>query len=210
MIELNERAVAAMRRPPPGDRIRIGLTADALERGLPSMLEDIRSRHPGTQLALHTDLSARLCDDVGHGRLDLAVFKRTPSNEAGAVIGTEPMAWFGSAGMGPLRGDAPVPLVLFAEGCAYRDAALRSLDRVGHGWRIACEVRSLSALLVAVNAGLGCTALPVRLGTGKAMGCEQRLPELAAIELALGIAEGCEQSAAHAIGALLARRCAEA
>jgi DNA-binding transcriptional LysR family regulator len=208
MIDLNERAVAAMRRPPAGDRIRIGLTADALERGLPSMLDDIRSRYPGTQLSLHTDLSARLAADVGHGRLDLAVFKRTPSNEAGAAIGVEPMAWFGGACQA--RGDAPVPLVVFAEGCAYRDTALRSLDQAGQGWRIACEVRSLSALLAAVNAGLGCTALPVKVGAGKTRSCERRLPELAAVELALGIAEGCELPAAHTIGALLARHWAAA
>jgi DNA-binding transcriptional LysR family regulator len=209
MVDLNARAVAAMRRSAAVERIRIGFTADALERGLPSLLQDIQSRYPKTQLSLRTDLSARLADDVDHSRLDLAVFKRRPSNETGAVIGTEPMAWYGGAVKEPVRCDASLPLVLFAEGCAYRDTALRSLDQAGQDWRIACEVRSLSALLAAVHAGLGCTALPVRLGAGKMMVCSRPLPELTAVELVLGIAESCEQPAAHAIGALIARHCAQ-
>src|SRR5689334_20199855 len=87
MVDLNARAVAAMRRPAAIERVRIGLPADALERGLPAMLDDIRSRYPDVQLAWHTDLSAQLAADLGQGRLDLAVFKRMASDAAGAGIG---------------------------------------------------------------------------------------------------------------------------
>jgi len=210
MVDLNARAVAAMRRPLATERIRIGLPADALERGLSSMLHDIRAHYPDMQLDWHTDLSAQLVADLDRGELDLAVFKRMPSNGTGAGIGAEPMAWFGCTTVSAAGGDAPVPLVLFAPGCAYRDAALRSLDQAGRDWRIACEVRSLAALLAGVSAGLGCTALPVRIGTDRTVNRARNLPELAPVELALGIAEGCEQAAARAIGALIARHYAQA
>jgi len=209
MVDLNARAVAAMRRPLATERIRIGLPADALERGLSSMLRDIRSHYPDMQLAWYTDLSAQLVADLEQGELDLAVFKRMPSNGAGAGIGAEPMAWFGHSKASAADGDAPVPLVLFAPGCAYRDAALRSLDQAGRDWRIACEVRSLATLLAAVSAGLGCTALPVRIGAGRTMSRARHLPELAPVELALGIAEGCGLAAVRAIGALIARHYAQ-
>jgi DNA-binding transcriptional LysR family regulator len=210
MVDLNARAVAAMRRPLATERVRIGLPADALERGLSSMLDDIRSHYPDIQLAWHTDLSAQLVADLDQGRLDLAVFKRTPSNVAGKGVGAEPMAWYGRMMADAARRDAPVPLVLFARGCAYRETALRSLDQAGRDWRIVCEVRSLAALLAAVNAGLGCTALPVWIGAARTMSRARHLPELAPVELVLGIAEGCELPAAQAIGAMIARHCAQA
>src|SRR5450631_3362486 len=104
MVALNEDAVAALRRPAAGERIRVGLPADMLERGLALTLEEIRLRHPATQIALRTDLSARLADAVDRGQLDLAVFKRMRSNDAGGAIGSEPMAWFGSAAAAPRGG----------------------------------------------------------------------------------------------------------
>jgi DNA-binding transcriptional LysR family regulator len=97
----------------------------------------------------------RLAEDVCRGRLDLAFFKRTPSNESGAAIVFEPLAWFGEAAAFAQH-DGAVPLVAFAEGCAYRDEALRSLRLARRDWIITCETRSLSALVGAVRAGLGC------------------------------------------------------
>ncbi len=123
IVALNERAVAAMRRPNSDEQIRLGMPADFLERDFASAFGEIRSRFPEARLSVRTDLSARLADDVGLGRLDLAFYKRAPSNAAEAAIAFEPMAWFGKAA----RSDDAVPLVAFADGCAYRDEALRSL-----------------------------------------------------------------------------------
>jgi len=213
IVELNEQAVAVMRRPAAGERIRLGIPADFLERDFSATLGEIRARYPQAQLSLRTDVSARLAADVGHGRLDLAFFKRAPSNEAGAAIGFEPiifeqLAWFGDAAAA-LR-DGPIPLVAFAEGCAYRDEALRSLRCAELNWTIACEAQSLAALIGAVNAGLGYAALPLRLGARRQLSRAERhanhLPELNAVELALGFAEGRELPFARAIGSIIAER----
>jgi DNA-binding transcriptional LysR family regulator len=207
IIALNERAVAAMRTPHSGGRIRLGVPADFLERDFASTIGEIRARFPDARLSLRTGLSARLAEDVGHGRLDLAFYKRAPSNAAGAAIAFEPMAWFGKAAMS----DATVPLVAFADGCAYRDEALRSLHLGGREWTIACEAGSLSALVGAVKAGLGYAALPVRLGMRKSLRRASDLadlPQLNAVELALDIAEDCNLPVARAIGGIIAQRCA--
>jgi DNA-binding transcriptional LysR family regulator len=210
IVELNEQAVAVMRTPAAGERIRLGVPADFLERDFSATLGEIRARYPQAQLSLRTDVSARLAEDVGHGRLDLAFFKRAPSNEAGAAIALEPMAWFGDAAAAQ-PGD-PIPLVAFAEGCAYRDEALRSLRRAELGWTIACEAQSLSALIGAVKCGLGYAALPLRLGVRKRLSRAERrtnrLPELNRIELAVGFADGHELPFARAIGNIIAERCA--
>ncbi|MCP3473975.1 LysR family transcriptional regulator [Bradyrhizobium sp. CCGUVB1N3] len=211
IVALNERAVAAVRRPAAGERIRLGMPADFLERDFSSILSEIRARCPGARLSLHTDLSARLAEDVGRGRLDLAFFKRAPSNEAGAAIAFESMIWFGDATSARGgHGDA-LPLVAFAEGCAYREEALRSLRLTGRDWIIACEARSLSALVAAVRAGLGYAALPARLGARKSLKrthAHAELPDLNPVELALGIAEGRNMAFARTIGGIIAERCA--
>jgi DNA-binding transcriptional LysR family regulator len=185
------------------------MPADFLERDFASAVGDIRSRFPKVQLSVRTDVSARLAEDVDHGRLDLAFYKRAPSNEADAAIAFEPMAWFGKAVASSRSGDT-VPLVAFADGCAYRGEALRSLRLMRREWSIACEARSLSALVGAIEAGLGFAALPIRLGERKLL---QRaadladLPQLNAVELTLGIAQGCKLPFARAIGDIIAERC---
>ncbi|MDH6260339.1 DNA-binding transcriptional LysR family regulator [Bradyrhizobium sp. BR13661] len=210
MIALNERAVAAMRRSRSDQRIKLGMPADFLERGFASTVGDIRSRFPMVRLSVRSDVSARLAEDIDHGRLDLAFYKRAPSNEADAAIAFEPMAWFGRAAASTRPGDA-LPLVAFADGCAYRGEALRSLRLVGREWTIACEARSLSALVGAVKAGLGYAALPIRLGERKSLRHAADLvdlPQLNAVELTLGVAQGCNLPVARAIGNIIAKRCA--
>ncbi|WP_369719596.1 LysR family transcriptional regulator [Bradyrhizobium sp. LLZ17] len=207
IVALNERAVYAMRRPNPDEQIRLGMPADFLERDFASAFGEIRSRFPEARLSVRTGLSARLADDVGLGRLDLAFYKRAPSNAAEAAIAFEPMAWFGKAA----RSDDAVPLVAFADGCAYRDEALRSLRLGRREWSIACEARSLSALAGAVEAGLGYTALPLKLGMRKSLRHADDLadlPQLNAVELALGITPGRDLPFARAIGSIIAERCA--
>jgi len=211
IVELNERAVAAVRQPASGERIRLGMPADFLERDFSSTLDEIRARYPQARLSLRTDLSARLAEDIDHGRLDVALFKRAASNEAGAAIAFEPMAWFGDAATSRVRRGEPVPLVAFAEGCAYRDEALRSLRLARRDWTVACEARSLSALVGAVESGLGYAALPVRLGERRSLkradGLMEQLPTLNPVELALGIADHREMPFARAIGTIIAQRC---
>ena len=209
IVELNERAVAAMRQPAIGERIRLGVPADFLERDFSSALGDIRSRYPDAKLSLRTDVSMRLAEDVSQGRLDLAFFKRAPSNESGAAIAFEPLAWFGEAAVA--KHDGTVPMVAFAEGCAYRDEALRSLRLARRDWTIACEARSLSALVGAVQAGLGYAVLPVKLGEYKSLrrahDLTEQLPALSPVELAIGIAETCDAPFTRAIGSIIAERC---
>ena len=88
---------------------------------------------------------------------------------------------------------------------------MRSLRLIGRDWSIACEARSLSALIEAVKAGLGYAALPIRLGMRKSLRHASDLvdlPRLNAVELALGVAEGCNVPFARAIGGIIAERCA--
>jgi DNA-binding transcriptional LysR family regulator len=213
MIELNERAVASVRQPRSGARIRIGMPADFLERDFPLILRKIRAWHPAEKLEVRCDLSARLVEEVDGGRLDLAFFKRLPSGEAG-TIGSEAMRWFRSADKRFVTGDmsSPFPLVAFAEGCAYREEAVRCLGQARREWYLGCQARSFPALAAAVEAGLGYAALPARLGERRALTAFQPrgLPELAPVELAVSIASGRDAPLIRSIAGMVAQHCAVA
>jgi DNA-binding transcriptional LysR family regulator len=214
MIELNERAVASVRHPASGARIRIGMPADFLERDFPFMMRKIRAWHPAANLEVRCDLSARLIEQVDDGRLDLAFFKRSPSRESSSSIGSEKIRWFRSADKRFTQDDmsSPFPLVAFAEGCAYRAEAVRSLGQARREWYLACEARSFPALAAAVEAGLGYAALPVRLGERRALDIFQPrgLPELEPIELAVSIASGRDAPLIRSIAGMVAQHCAVA
>jgi DNA-binding transcriptional LysR family regulator len=214
IIELNERAVASVRQPAAGARIRIGMPADFLERDFPLILRKISSWHPAANLAVRCDLSARLIEDVDDGRLDLAFFKRLPSSDAGSSIGSETLRWFRGANTRFVPGDtsSPFPLVAFAEGCAYRQEAVRGLGQARREWYLACEARSFPALAAAVEAGLGYAALPARLGERRALAVVQPkgLPALEPVELAVSIASGCDAPLIRSIAGIIAQHCAVA
>jgi DNA-binding transcriptional LysR family regulator len=214
IIELNDRAVASADRPTSSARVRIGMPADFLERNFPLMLQEIRCRHPAANFEVRSNLSARLIEEVDEGRLDLALFKRSPSSDVGSAIGSEPMRWFrGATASFVARASSPFPLVAFAEGCAYRQESVRSLGQTRRGWYLACEVRSFPALAAAVAAGLGYAALPARLGErNKALvGVHsQGLPKLQPVELAVGIAKGRDAPLIRSVADIIAQHYAVA
>jgi DNA-binding transcriptional LysR family regulator len=212
IIELNERAVASVRRPTSGGRIRIGMPADFLERNFALTLRKIHCWHPTANFEVRSDLSARLIEDVDDGRLDLAFFKRSPSSEVGSTVGSETLRWFrgATARFVPPGTASPFPLVAFAEGCAYRQEAVRGLGLAKREWYLACEARSFPALAAAVEAGLGYAALPAELGERNALRAvhPKGLPKLRSVELAVSIASGRDAPLIRSIAGIIAQHCA--
>ena len=213
MVELNERAIAAVRRPS-AESIRIGMTADFLERDFAGAFESLRVRHPAAQFEVRSDLSARLVQDLNGGRLDLAFFKRASSIDTGSAIASETLRWFrgGRTGLAQRSASASVPLVAFAEGCAYREEAVRALEQAGRDWQLACEARTFDALVAAVTAGMGYAALPAPLGERRALAVvpPRELPALNSVTLAMGIAAGRDSAVVRAVASLVTRHCVAA
>lgn len=211
MIALNERAVAAARRPEPGRQVRIGMPADVMERNLAQLLGRVRQWHPVARIEVRSDVSAHLAADVRQGRLDLALFRRATGSAASSVA-REELRWFRGAGA-PLRavhGASPLPVVAFSEGCAYRAEAERSLGLGGREWFLACEARTFEALVAAVEAGIGYAVLPASLGQRKGFAMVPDLPALDAVELAIDVAERGDMPMLRSIAAIVAEHCAVA
>ena len=78
----------------------------------------------------------------------------------------EAMAWFESADASAGWPD-PLPLVAFPPGGLYREAMFERIEREGRRWYVAFSASSLHNVLVAVEAGLGLSLLPVGATAGR-------------------------------------------
>lgn len=144
-------------------RIAVGILEDFSARRLPHLLALFQQTYPDVRVEVISDLSMRLDDLVSQKRLDLAILKRihAPSKQSRneVMLSVESLHWV--MGKGTVFGsDASVPLVLFPEGCIYRQHILRALSEMDRIWHVAYTSYSYANVQSAISAGLGISALP--------------------------------------------------
>jgi len=140
-------------------RVRIGVNDDFAPERLIALVARIRDRHPGVEISVVADLSARLEGRLAAGEIDLALVRRDEEPVANDALAAEALSWAVAPGARP-GGGGSVPLVLFHEGCAYRRRAIGRLEAAGLDWRIAYAGASYAAMRAAAAAGFGVTVLP--------------------------------------------------
>lgn len=140
---------------------------------LPALLPEVRRMHPGLQLYLQEDQTARLVEGLQHGRFD-AAFLALPVSGAGlssAAIAEEPFRLLVPAGhrlAGLTERDRTVrqhdldgeEVLLLEDGHCLRDQALAVCSRAGARETRAIRATSVSTLVQMVAGGLGVTLLP--------------------------------------------------
>jgi DNA-binding transcriptional LysR family regulator len=188
VLALVDELTEHTRAPVAAGRYRLGLLEDIAVGGLPEVLADFAAVHPGAVLDVIVSGSADLRAQLDSGSLDLAIGDPDVISAAASVPcrrGLFRLEWVAHP-----RFDHtidPLPVVLFAPPCAWRDALLDALAGSGRRWRSAFESSSLSAVHAAVRAGLGLTALlagTVQPGM-TVVGEPGGLPDAPSIELAL-------------------------
>jgi DNA-binding transcriptional LysR family regulator len=94
------------------------------------------------------------------GELDLALFKRDTGESGGIAAWLEQLRWVTSRHH-PIdfRRD-PLPLVMFEQGCLYRNRMIHAIEAVGRTWHIAYTSPNLAGIQSAVSVGLGVSILP--------------------------------------------------
>ena len=140
--------------------VRLGLPEDFAASRLAQVLARFARSHQGARLDVRCDLSVRLRDDLDRGELDLILFKRDAGERGGIACWPERLSWIASRRSEPdLRRD-PVPLVVFPQGCLYRNRAVHALEAAGRAWYIAYSSPNFYGIQAAVSAGLGVSILP--------------------------------------------------
>lgn len=203
MLLLNEEALADLGQAAIEGAVRLGV-ADTAAGFLPGILSRFAQAHPRVQLEVRCDRSWHLLDAVAEGGLDLALVTQTDGRERGRVVRREPLVWAASSAHRAFE-ERPLPLALFAPGCAYRKAAIRALDASEWPWRIAYSSTSLDGVRAAVRAGIAVAAL-ARSTVEKGMrilGSDAGFPPLPSYEITLhqgaGDSAPCVERLAEAI-----------
>ncbi len=157
MLALNEEALADLGRVTVEGEIRLG-SADTASVFLPGILARFAQSYPRAQLEVRCDRSWHILDALEVGELDIALVTQCCGRRGGEVVRHEPLVWVTAAPH--LAEEAVLPLALFAQGCAYREAAMQALDGDGRRWRMAYNSTSVHGVRAAVAAGVAVAALP--------------------------------------------------
>ncbi|PIF37081.1 DNA-binding transcriptional LysR family regulator [Delftia sp. 60] len=204
LLELNDRAVAAVRGSELRGLVRLGLQEDLGESVLPHVLGQFARAHPHVRIEASVARSDELRERMALGQFDLALLWDVGMNHAcvhGEHIMRLPLQWIGPASLdaaeagwarglnGGAQGDEALPLAMLEAPCPLRDIVTAALDKKGLAWRHAFNSASLTAVWAATAAGLGLSVrtpfgLPahVRPLDAQALG----LPALPSMDLILG------------------------
>lgn len=162
--------------------LRLGITDDYAQLHLSGLLDRLTRAYPQVKPVVTCALSNQLREGLGRGEYDLIIYKRTTAQGEGTRILREPMQWVASKRY-RASADDPLALILFPEGCVYRQRAIARLNAANLRWRVVFESPSSVSVQAAVRAGLGIAILtPSSLPAGCAP-VALRLPVLGDAEL---------------------------
>lgn len=165
ILALQQEAASALGDPAGTVSLRIGVPEDLVSTAMAQAFADFARRHREIHLDVTAGLSRDLIRRYRAGELDTAIAKEPAAGPDHRASFPEPMAWFESTHAPPAWPD-PLPLVAFPPGGLYREAMFERVEQEQHRWYLAFTGNSLHNVLVAVEAGLGLSLLPVNAVAG--------------------------------------------
>lgn len=158
ILSLNDEALAVLNSQSVSGHIRLGAPHEYTASLLPKLLGRFAHAYPNVLLEVTSDLSKNLLQQSMDGAYDLVVALDDKRAHKGRRIHREPLVWFTSADHDRLR-ESPVPLVLAPAPCIYRARMLKVMKESGSSVRVSYLSSSYDAILSAVRAGFGVTAM---------------------------------------------------
>ena len=184
LLHAHDRALGELQGAAPAGSIRLGVPDEYADHVIRDVLPPFAALHPRVTLEIATAPSLALRDQVGRGRLHIALAVQPAAGHRR----TRPLAvttpvWVGGAAWQE-RPPAPLPLALHAAHCPYREAMLTALRQAGIAWRVALSSPSGHAVEACVEAGLGVSLLD-RSRVTAGMRILNALPRIAPHEVVL-------------------------
>ncbi|MDL2307491.1 LysR family transcriptional regulator [Desulfovibrio sp. OttesenSCG-928-C06] len=175
-----DNVVSVLRRPELSGHISLGLSnnfnAVELQMAIASCIE----MNKGLRVEVISSLTGHLAQMLEQGALDMAIMHSVGELEpADRLLKEESIYWVAANPEAVLRED-DLPLVLFGDGCAYREAVVRTLDEAGVSHYLSYVSASHENVCGAIAAGFGVGVLPrseLREGI-RIIPENDRLPEL--------------------------------
>jgi DNA-binding transcriptional LysR family regulator len=165
ILALQQEAEAVLRDPAGTTSIRIGVPEDIVTAAMAKVFAQFSKQHREVRLDVTAGLSRDLTKRYRDGQFDIVVVKEPAASSDHRATFPEAMGWFESADA-PEAWPDPIPLVTFPPSGLYRDAMFERIERERRRWYIAFSGSSLHNVLVAVEAGLGLSLLPIESAFG--------------------------------------------
>jgi DNA-binding transcriptional LysR family regulator len=166
ILALQQEAETVLGDPAGTTSIRIGLPEDIVSTAMATAFGEFAKRHREIRLDVTAGLSRDLTRRYRGGEFDIAIVKEPAASSDCRATFPEAMAWFESK-EAPREWPDPVPLVAFPPGGLYREAMFQRIERERRRWYVAFSGSSLHNVLVAVEAGLGLSLLPIGTTAGR-------------------------------------------
>jgi DNA-binding transcriptional LysR family regulator len=160
ILNLQQEARTALADPSGTTAIRLGVPDDIVSPAMAAVFAGFARQYREVRLDVIAGLSRDLSRRYRDGEFDIIVVKETTAGPDCRASFPEAIAWYESVDATGDRGD-PVPLVAFPPGGLYREPMFERLEREHHRWYISFSSSSLHNVLVAVEAGMGLSLLPV-------------------------------------------------
>ncbi|ARU90609.1 LysR substrate-binding domain-containing protein [Pseudomonas sp. M30-35] len=138
--------------------VSLGVPEDFPLDRLIELLTGFNQRFPDIRLDTRNGLSCELNEQLQNRELDLALIKRNVEQSAAIATWPEQLEWVAGA-QWQLQQES-IALVVYEQGCLYRERAIRALEAAGQRWHIAFSSQSLASIQAAVSANIGLSLLP--------------------------------------------------
>lgn len=160
ILLLEQEAREVIARPLSEGVLRLGVPEDFAASQLTKLLSEFARSRPRLRLDVCCRLSVEIQRALERGELDLALYKRDAKGRGAIASWPERLRWVVSQRHPVNFNRDPVPLVMFDQGCLYRDRMIHAIEAAGRTWHIAYTSPNLPGIQAAVSVGLGVSILP--------------------------------------------------
>lgn len=163
ILRLEEEAVLQVRnQADEGGELRIGAMESSAAVRMPPFLAQVRQHFPKVRLTLRTAHTQQLIADVLAHKIDCAFVGGMVENPQLVCepLYREELVLVSAADTGARADAQDDVLILFADGCAYRDRAMLWQASQNRAFSEVMELSSLDCILGCVAAGMGVSVLP--------------------------------------------------
>ena len=162
LLALNREMMSRFIAPEVVGDVRLGAPDEVDERFLTPVLRRFDEPRCGVTLNVVVDSTSRMVEMVREGTLDLAIVTRNAAftgTEETEVLLREPLVWAALKG-GSAAERNPLPVSVWEEGCAWRDAGLQGLQDAGRDYRVLFQSAHISGQRAAILADLVVAPIP--------------------------------------------------
>lgn len=193
VLSLNSEIISKFITPDVEGEVSVGAADDVAERFLGGFLRAFAETHPYITINVVVDNSRAMIHQIEQNKLDIALVTcdlGATAQSGAECLFRERLVWAGLKG-GIAFEKEPLPISVWEEGCAWRNAGLTSLEEQNRRYRIAFKSAHLSGQKAAILSDLAIAPIPISVCTGpiEVLGSQHNLPAITDYELGMVIVD---------------------